>query len=333
MSHCISRAFAASLVRLTLAGVAAVGLSTPAVAADWAPTRPVKLIVPYTPGAGADITARLIAQPLSVALGQPVIVENRGGAGGIIGTDVAAKSPPDGHTLVWGSDVAFTIHPQLTKTPYDPIKDFEPVSLVVNLPMVLVTNPQRVAANNVRELIALAKASPGKYTVASAGNGTSHHFAAEFFKQQAGVDLLHVPFKGAAEGMNSVLAGQTDMMFISPATVLPHIKANKVRPLAMSVGRRLPAIPDTPTMQEAGVANFDVGIWMGVLYPAKTPRAAIERVSAELAKIVELPEVKARIGDLGYTAGGGKPEQLGQRIQRDMDNYRKLIRDANIKLD
>jgi len=328
-----SRTFRTHLVRLTLTVATAIGICIPALAADWAPTRPIRLIVPYTPGAGADITARLIAGPLGTALGQTVIVDNRGGAGGIIGTDLGAKSAPDGHTLVWGSDVAFTIHPQLTKTPYDPIKDFEPVSLVVNLPMVLVVNPQKVPANNVRELIAFAKANPGKLSIASAGNGTSHHFAAEFFKQLAGVDLLHVPFKGAAEGMNSVLAAQTDMMFISPATVLSHIKAGKVKALAMSTNRRLSAIPDVPTMQEAGVPNFDVGIWMGVVYPAKTPRAAIERVSAELAKIVELPEVKARIGDLGYTAGGGKPEQLAQRIQRDMENYRKLIRDANIKLD
>jgi tripartite-type tricarboxylate transporter receptor subunit TctC len=331
MRHWTSLGVRLLQVALTLA--ASAGIFHPAAAAEWTPTRPLRLIVPYTPGAGADITARLIAAPLGVALGQPVIVDNRGGAGGLIGTDAGAKSAPDGYTLVWGSDVAFTIHPQLAKVPYDPVKDFEPVSLIVNLPMVLVVNPQRVPANNVRELVALAKASPGKFSIASSGNGSSHHFAAEFFKQLAGIDLLHVPYKGTAEGMNAVLAGQTDMMFVSPATTLPHIKAGKAKPLAVSVTRRLPTLPDVPTMQEAGVANFDVGIWMGVLYPAKTPRAAIDRINTEIANILEQPDVRSRIGDMGYAAGGGKPEVLGQRIQRDTENYRKLIRDANIKLD
>ena len=316
------------MVLLTALGVAAGSAG----AQEW-PTRPIKLIVPSTPGAGADITARLFSERLTGALGQPVVVDNRGGAGGLIGTEAAAKSAPDGYTLVLGSDYAFTIYPQLRKTPFDPVKDFEPVSLVANLPMVLVVNPQKVAAGSVKELIALAKADPGKFSIASAGNGSSHHLAAEYFKHQAGVDLLHVPYKGAAEAMMSVLSGQVDMMFISPATVLPHLKSGKVKALGVSVAQRVPVIADVPPLAEAGVPNFDIGIWFGFFYPAHTPKAAVERVNAELQKIVDAPEMRARIADMGYEAAGGRPEVLAQRIEKDSAKYRKLIQDAKIKLD
>ena len=311
----------------------ALGFGLPAAAADWAPARPVKLLVPYTPGAGADITARLISERLSPALGQPVVVTNQGGGGGVIGTDAGAKSAPDGHTLVFGSDIAFTINPQLKTTPYDPVKDFEPVSLFVNLPMILLVNPQKVPVNNVKELIALAKAKPGAYSIASAGNGSSHHFAAEFLKYKAGIDLLHVPYRGAAQALTDVLGGQADMMFISPASVMAHLKSGKVKAIGISVLKRLPSLPDVATLAESGVPDYDVGIWMGVLYPAHTPAAAIERVNTELNKILEMPDVKARIADLGYAPGGGKPDILAKRIASDSAMYRKLIKDANIKPD
>ncbi|MES2974804.1 MAG: tripartite tricarboxylate transporter substrate binding protein [Pseudomonadota bacterium] len=321
------------LVTRLMALAAALAFSATAIAQEWAPNRPMKILVPYTAGAGADITARLVAGHLATALGQPVIVDNKGGGGGIIGTDAGAKSPPDGYTLVWGSDVAFTINPLLQAVPYDPIKDFEPVSLFVNLPMVLVVNPQKVAANNVKELIALVKAKPGFYSIASAGNGSSHHFAAEFLRFKAGVDILHVPYRGAAQGLNDVLGGQADMMFISPASVLQHLKTGKVKALGMSTSRRLPNLPDVPTLAEAGVPGYDVGIWMGMLYQANVPKAAITRVNAELSKILEMPEVKARILDLGYTSGGGTPDVLAKRIASDTAMYRKLIQDAKIKID
>ena len=306
---------------------------TVSVAADWIPTRPIKLIVPSTPGAGADITGRLLGDRLTKALGQPVIVENKGGAGGVVGTEAVARSSPDGYTLGLGSDYAFTIYPQLHKPPYDPLKDFEPVVLVANLPMVLAVNPQRVSATNLNELIALAKANPGKFSVASAGNGSSHHLAAEYLKHQAGIDLLHVPYKGAAEAMSAVLAGQTDMLFVSPATVLPHLKAGKVRALGVSTSGRIPALPDVPTIQEAGVPNFDIGIWFGLLYPAGTPKPIVEMVNAELQKILETPDVRAQIEALGYSPGGGTPEVLRRRIESDSIKFRTLVHDANIKLD
>jgi len=326
LMHCLGR------LALT-AATAMIAVTNPAAAADWTPARPIKLIVPSTPGAGADITARLFSERLAAALGQPVIVDNKGGAGGLIGTEAAARSAPDGYTLVLGSDYAFTIYPQLRKPPYDPIKDFEPVGLVANLSMVLAVNPQRVPATNVKELIALAKANPGKYSIASAGNGSSHHLAAEYFKHQAGIDLLHVPYKGAAEAMTAVLGGQTDMMFISPATVLPHVKTGRVKALGVSVAQRIPALPDVPTLAEAGVPNFDIGIWFGFFYPARTPAPIVERVSAELQKILDMPEVRSRIVELGYSPGGGKPEVLSRRLADDTVKFRKLVQDANIKLD
>jgi tripartite-type tricarboxylate transporter receptor subunit TctC len=315
------------------AAVGLAALTNAAAAADWTPNRPIRLIVPSTPGAGGDLTARLFSERLATGLGQPVIVDNKGGAGGIIGADAAAKSPPDGYTMVLGSDYAFTIHPQLGKTPYDPIKDFEPVSLIANLPMVLVVNPQRIPATTVKELIALVKANPGKYSIASAGNGSSHHIAAESFKYRAGVDLLHVPYKGAAEAMNAVLSGQTDILFVSSSTALPQVKAGKVKALGISTARRLAALPDVPTIAEAGVPNFDIGIWFGFFYPARTPKVMVDRVNVELQKILDMPDVRARLNDMGYTPAGGKPEILKQRLEDDSAKYRKLVQDANIKLD
>jgi len=327
-----SRTFARLVSRLALVTTFA-SATFAAAGSDWAPTRPVKLIVPSTAGAAADTTARLFSQRLATALGQPVVVENRGGAGGLIGTEAAAKTAPDGHTLVLGSDYAFTIYPQLRKPPFDPVKDFEPVGLVTNLPMVLVVNPQRVAANNLKELIGLAKANPGKLTIASAGNGSSHHLAAEYFKHQAGIYLLHIPYKGAAEAMTDVLSGQVDMMFISPGTVIPHLKSGKVKAIGVSVARRVLALPDVPTLAEAGLRGFDIGIWFGIFYPAGTPKAAVERVNAELQKILEVPEVRTRLIETGYTPAGGKPEVLGQRIASDTTRFRKIVQDTKITLD
>ena len=329
-----ARAVTLYLARLALGTTAVLAaLSNLATAADWVPNRPIKLIVPSTPGGGADITARLFSERLASALGQPVIVDNRGGAGGLIGTEAGAKSAPDGYTLVFGSDYAFTIYPQMRKTPFDPVKDFEPVSLIVNLPLVLVVNSQKVAAGSVKELIALAKASPGKLSIASAGNGSSPHLAAEYFKHQAGVDLLHVPYKGAAESVTGVLGGQADMVFMSPAVVLPQMKSGRLKALGVSVARRVPVIADVPTLDEAGVPNFDIGIWMGFFYPARTPKAAVERVNAELQKIVDAPEMRARIAEMGYEPAGGRPDVLALRIEQDSAKYRKLVQDAKIKLD
>lgn len=326
LGRCISL-FAAAVLAI------APSLLNVAWAADWAPTRPIKLIVPSTPGGGADVTGRLFGERLSTVLGQPVIVENKGGAGGLVGTDAVAKSAPDGYTLLLGSDYAFTVYPQLRKPPYDPIKDFEPIGLIENLPLVLVINPQRVPATTMRELIALVKANPGKFSIASSGNGSSNHLAAEYLKHVAGLDLLHVPYKGASEATTAVLGAQTDMVFNSPVTLLPHLQTGKLKAMGISTATRSALLPDVPTLMESGVSSFDIGIWFGFFFPANTPKPIVDRVNTELQTILAMPDVRKKIHDMGYSPAGGKPEMLMERVKADSVKFGKLIRDANIKLD
>ena len=239
--------------------------------------------------------------------------------------------PPDGHTLVFGSDPPFTINPHLQKMPYDPLKDFEHVSLSVNVPLLLVTNPAKAPANSVKELAALAKASPGKFTIASSGNGSSGHLAAELFKHLAAINLVHVPYKGQAQAVTDVLGGQVDMTFSSIGPSIQHLKTGKLKALAISVPRRFSGLPEVPALAEAGVPGYDLAVWLGVSYPAGTPKAAVERINTEIGKILEAPDVRARFDGLGYVPVGGRPENLTRRIESDHALFGKLIRDANIK--
>ena len=317
-------------LRRVAAAVAALAMSGAAMA-QWAPSRPIRLVVPYATGGAADITARLISDKLGAALGQPVVVDNRGGAGGVIGTEIGAKAPPDGHTLVFGSDPPYTINPHLQKVPYDPLRDFEHVSLIANVPLLLMVNPTKAPAGNLRELIALAKASPGRYTIASSGNGSSGHLAAELFKYMAAIHLVHVPYKGQAQAVTDVLGGQVDMTFSSIGPTIQHLKSGRIKALAISVPKRFAGLPEVPALAEAGVPGYDLAVWLGVSYPAGTPKAAVERVNAEIGRILEAPDVRARLDVLGYVPVGGKPENLSRRIEADHALFGKLIRDANIK--
>jgi tripartite-type tricarboxylate transporter receptor subunit TctC len=310
---------------------AAVGFVVPAHAADWTPTQPIKLIVPFTAGGGGDQVARVISDKLSAGLGQPVVIDNRGGAGGVIGAEAGARSAPDGYTLVLGSDSNFTINPNLSPLRYDPIKDFEPVSLLVNMPMVLVVNPQKLSAGTIQELLVLARTSPGKLSIASSGNGSSHHIAAELLKHAGRVDLLHVPYKGQAAALADLIGGQVDAAFAIPAGVLPYLKTGKLKALAVSVSRRVPELPDVPTLAEAGLAGYDVGIWIGLLYPARTPKAIVDRMNNEVSKVMDLPDVRATFASLGYSVQSGQPEVLAKRLQQDTAIYRKLINEAKLK--
>ncbi|HYC45622.1 MAG TPA: tripartite tricarboxylate transporter substrate binding protein [Burkholderiales bacterium] len=314
----------------TIAAVAAAAAFSGAGAAQWTPSKPIKMIVPFSPAGAADITARSVSDKLAAALGQPVVVDNRGGAGGIIGTEVGAKSPPDGYTLIVGSDPPYTINPHLQKVPYDPLRDFEHVSLIAEVPLLLLVNPGRVPANNLKELITLAKANPGKYTMASSGSGSSGHLAGELLKHEARIDLVHVPYKGQAQALTDVIGGQTDMVFSSIGAALQHLKTRKLKAIGISVTKRFAVLPDVPTLAEAGLPGYDLGVWIGASYPAGTPKAAVERVNAEINRILDMPEVRARFAELGYVPVGGKPEVLA-RIEKDYALFGKLIRDAKIK--
>lgn len=314
----------------TIAAVAAAAAFSGAGAAQWTPSKPIKMIVPFSPAGAADITARSVSDKLAAALGQPVVVDNRGGAGGIIGTEVGAKSSPDGYTLIVGSDPPYTINPHLQKVPYDPLRDFEHVSLIAEVPLLLLVNPGRVPANNLKELITLAKANPGKYTMASSGSGSSGHLAGELLKHEARIDLVHVPYKGQAQALTDVIGGQTDMVFSSIGAALQHLKTRKLKAIGISVTKRFAVLPDVPTLAEAGLPGYDLGVWIGASYPAGTPKAAVERVNAEINRILDMPEVRARFAELGYVPVGGKPEVLA-RIEKDYALFGKLIRDAKIK--
>jgi len=299
---------------------------------QWVPTKPIKMIVPYAPGGAADLTARLMAEQLTVSLGQPVIVENRAGGGGVIGADLLAKAAPDGYTISFGSDPPFTINPHLHSVPYDALKSFSHVSLVANLPLVLVVNPQKMPVKNLAELIALAKANPGKYTIASSGNGSSGHLAAELFKHEAGINLVHVPYKGQAPANTDMISGHVDVTFSSIGPANQHFKSGRLIPLAVSTSSRFSGLPEVAPLAQT-IPGFDIGVWLGLSYPAGTPQAAIDRMSQESDKILNTQAVIERFKALGYVPVGGKPEVLTKRIESDHSRFGEIIRTNNIKGD
>ena len=314
-----------------LFALAVIALGSQSAVAQSYPSKTIHFMVPYTVGGGGDTTSRVIAKKVSEVFGQPIVVENRGGAGGIIGTDVAAKSSPDGYTWVLGSDPPFTILPHLDRLPFDPVKDFAPVSLLAMVPLTLVGN-SALAAKSLPELIAFAKANPGKLTIASSGNGSSGHLAAELFKARAGVDLLHVPYKGQGEAMTGIISGQVDLVFSSIGAIGPHVKNGKMRPYAIALSKRFPGTPDVPTFAESGYPGVEISAWLGLLVPAGTPPDIVARVNAEVTKAIEQPEVQERLTKMGYLPVGGPPEVLGNLIRNDLERFGKLVKDANIRM-
>ncbi|NDG38247.1 MAG: tripartite tricarboxylate transporter substrate binding protein [Betaproteobacteria bacterium] len=308
-------------------GLFALALYCAGAAAQWAPTKPIRLLVPYATGGSGDIGLRIISEKLSAAIGQPLVIDNKGGAGGVIGTELGARTLPDGYTWILGSDAPFTIIPHLRKVPYDPLADFEPVGLIASLPLVVVINPS-LPVKNMAELVALAKTR--KLSLSSNGNGSSAHLTAELIKREAGIDLLHVPYTGIAQAVTDVIGGQVDMTISSVGTVLQHIKSGRLRAIALTMPVKLASLPDVPSLIEAGY-NIDVSVWIGLLVPAKTPKEVTQRVSAELTKVLETPEIRERFANLGYVPGGGAPSVLGRRIEGDYAKFGKVIRDANIK--
>jgi tripartite-type tricarboxylate transporter receptor subunit TctC len=300
-------------------------------AQDW-PSRPFRLILPFPPGGGTDILGRLIAERLSASLGQPVVTENRGGAGGNVGAEAAARSAPDGYTIVLVAP-SLAISPTLySKINYDPVKDFAPVSLVATVPNVMITQPS-LPAENLQEFIAYARSRPGALNFGSGGAGTSNHLAGELFNIVTGTKLVHVPYKGVNLAMQDVLAGNVHLVFIGIPAAAPHIKAGKLRALALVASQRSGALPDVPTVAEAGLRDFEVTTWYGVLAPAGTPRSIVVRLNAELVKIMHSSELKERLAATGTEPLTSTPEEFAAYIKREIAKWGDVIRKSGAKAD
>jgi len=314
----------------TLIGSAALALSTVAFAQTGAyPNKPIRIIVPFPVGGIADTFSRVIGQKLSDAWGQPVVIENRTGAGGNIGATIVAKSPPDGYTLVMGNIGSHAVNPFLIKNmPFDPIKDFVPIAHVLDAEGLLVVYPA-VPANSVPELIALAKAQPGKLSYGSGGVGTTSHLAGEMFKSMAKVDIVHVPYKGNAPAINDLLGGQTQISFATMPTVLPHVKAGKLRALAVIGPVRSPALPDLPTISET-IPGFEVSNWIGLFAPAGTPKEIVDRINAEVQKIMQQPDVQKRLESEGAKFIPTTAESFAAFQKSETARWGKAIREAGI---
>jgi tripartite-type tricarboxylate transporter receptor subunit TctC len=295
------------------------------------PTRPIRFIVPYTPGGLGDTFARAVGQGLSERTGQPVVIDNRPGASQAIGADLTAKAPPDGYTIFMGTQSGLVLNTIAKKSlPYDPVKDFAPVSMLFASPLYLVVHPS-VPAKSVQELIAAARARPGKYTFASIGPGSSLHLAGEMFRTRAKVDVVHVPYKGSSPAITDLLSGQVDMMFEGGVSALPHVKSGKLRALATTARKRTEAMPELPTMVEAGVPDFDVSVWFGLVAPAKVPRPIIERLNREVGEILRTQALKEKFAAAGIDITPSSPEELGERIRADLPYWTKIMRDAGIQ--
>src|SRR5262245_8457913 len=299
---------------------------------DAWPAKPIRFILPFPPGGGTDILGRLIAERLAAALGQPVVLENRGGAGGNVGTEAAARSAPDGYTIVLVAP-SLAISPTLyTKLNYDPVKDLAPVSLVATVPNVVITQPSLNAAT-LQEFAALARAKPGGYNFGSGGSGTSNHLAGELFNIVAGVKLVHIPYKGVNLAMQDVLGGNIHFVVIGIPAAAPHIRAGKLRALAVLTPKRSDALPDVPTAGESGLPQFEVTTWYGVLAPAGTSRTIVDRLNRELVKIMHSAELKAPLAASGTDPVTSTPEEFAAYIKQEIAKWGDVVRKANLKAD
>ena len=297
------------------------------------PNKPIRVIVPFAPGGNVDITARLMAPGLQEALGQPVVVENKPGAGGTIGADAVAKSAPDGYTLLMGSNSTFSVAPSLyPKNPYNPLADFAPVAMIASAPFVLVVNPG-VAAKDARELVALAKASPGKLTMSSAGTGSSNHLVGELFQEISGARFTHIPYKGSGQALTDLMGGQVNLHFDQITSAASHIQGGKLRALLVTAPQRVPMLPDVPTATEAGYPSFEATNVTGLIAPAGTPREIVDKLNAAVQKIIAQPAIRAKFADIGAQTTGGTPEQFGAYIREDLAKWTRIVKDANVRVE
>ena len=312
---------------------AAAGLAFAALApAQTFPTKPVRIIVPFPPGGGTDVVSRLLGQKLGEAWGQQVIIDNRPGASMMIGHELGAKAPPDGYTLVMSSN-NHTINPSVyRKIPYDTVKDFAPVTLVGNSPLVLVVHPT-LPVKRTKELIALAKSRKGELTYASSGSGGPLHMAGELFKLRAGVDMTHVPYKGSGPAETDLVGGHVQVLFAGPVSASPQIKAGRMKPLAVTSLKRSPAFPDLPTVAEEALPGYEAGIWWGVLAPAATPREIINKLHGDFVKVLQTPEIRATLARQGGEPVGSTPDQFQKMIVTEIAQWAKVVKAAGIKAD
>jgi tripartite-type tricarboxylate transporter receptor subunit TctC len=296
------------------------------------PAKPVRLVVPFPPGGGTDLVGRAIAQGLTERLGQSVIVDNRAGAGGVIGADHVAKSPADGYTLLMGTPGPLTINPNLRKVPYDPERDFAPIALATISPFVLVVHPS-VPARSVKELIAIARAKPGQLNYSTSGQGSVSHLAGAQFEALAGISFTLIPFKGSSPSLTALIAGQVDLTLENQPVTLPHIRARKLRGLAVGTVKRSALLPELPTMREAGVAGYETSTAFGVVAPAGTAGPILTRLSQEIAGVLKGNEMKERLAKQGLEAVGSTPEEYAAHLREERARYARLIQSAGIKLD
>jgi tripartite-type tricarboxylate transporter receptor subunit TctC len=308
-------------------------LAVPAAAQDY-PTKPIRLVVPYAAGGPTDVLGRILAARMGEGLGQQVLVENRAGAGGNVGSDAVAKAQPDGYTILMGTVATHALNPALyARMPYDAEKDFEPIALVAVVPLVLMVHPQQPMAD-LKGVIAWVKANPGKVSYGSAGNGTPIHLATELFKTTADLDMVHVPYRGSGPAMNDLVAGQIPLMFDAISTGVPHIRSGSVRAIAVTTPKRSAALPDVPTMSEAGLPGFESYTWNAFFAPAKTPRPILDRLSAEANRAVADPTTAARLADIGVdVVTGSTPASTASHVHADLAKWAPVVKASGAKID
>ncbi|ABE44217.1 Bug family tripartite tricarboxylate transporter substrate binding protein [Polaromonas sp. JS666] len=321
-----------SVLLATLAAWSAAPAQAQAPAAQPFPTRPVTVVVPFPPGGGTDVGARLVAQKLSLKWGQPVLVDNKAGASGMVGADVVARAKPDGYTLLVGNVGTQSVNPSLyKKMSYDPDRAFAPVSMIAELPLVLLITPS-LPYQSIRDLVAAARSEPGKLSYASSGSGGAPHLAAEIFRKSGGVNMLHVPYKGGGPAVTDLMAGHVDILFATVLESIGHIKSGKLRGLAVSSASRSPALPDMPTVGES-LPGFDTGSWIGMLAPAGTPPAIVEKISADVREVLAQPDTRQTLIMQGATPLGLTPAAFQARIDADRQRYGRIIRESGITIE
>ena len=322
-----------TMIMLVFAAIGFATMAAPVVAADQFPTRPIRIVVPYAPGGNVDISARIIAPSLAEALGQSVVVDNRPGAGGNLGASLVAKATPDGYTLLVGSSGPLSVNPVIFKNlPYDSLKDFAPISTVQAVPLVLLASPKS-GYNSVADVIAAAKSRPGKVTMASAGAGTTNHFAIELFAQMAGVKVLHVPYKGSGPALSELLGGQVETMVDQLAASIGYVKDGRLKVLAVTTAQRASALPAVPTLDELGYKGFQASTLLGLLAPAGTPKPVVAKLNAALRKVMDNNAVAERFRGLGANPGASSPEEFSARIRDELMQWRALVKKLDLKFE